>query len=412
MGTGGEFLFGVPKETFSRLNAVYDREVTPRLKEGVFLDRQSFLLGHLDEGEDLALAGELAGDAEEPARVWERLRRRADDSDGAFVLSAPLKTADGVALGSVYLKRQAADRQYFREDERLQLLGNAAVAGGVLAFTFLWILLPTWVYVDARERGVRRAPLFAFLTVISSLVGLVVYLISRPDDAKVLVCPGCGKRGERRRLLPALRAGPLGLLLRDLPLPAEAGLGLLPLVPDRDRRPERPRPRRPARKPLFSNRTPARSTCRGESMPALIRPSSGGATAVSRPLVAGLFVSSVLLSVVSWYTTQQGMALYLSPWFSFLASSACSRPSILVAWLVGVTESRRALLIGVVRRHRRRLDRLLLRQPPHLVRLARTAGHDRAGALRRARTRRSAGRRSCSRRRSPRGRSTCWRSTR
>ena len=55
MGTGGEFLFGVPKESFSRLNAVYDREITPRLKEGVFLDRQSFLLGHVDEGDDLVL---------------------------------------------------------------------------------------------------------------------------------------------------------------------------------------------------------------------------------------------------------------------------------------------------------------------------------------------------------------------
>ncbi len=55
-------------------------------------------------------------------------------------------------------------------------------------------------------------------------------------------------------------------------------------------------------------------------MPVSLRPSSAGQSAVSRPLVAGLFVSSVLLSVVSWYKTQQGMALYLSPWFSFLAS--------------------------------------------------------------------------------------------
>ena len=35
-----------------------------------------------------------------------------------------------------------------------------------------------------------------------------------------------------------------------------------------------------------------------------------------------------------------------------------------------------------LRRHGRRLDRLLLRQPAHLVRLARAAGHDRARALR------------------------------
>jgi len=82
-------------------------------------------------------------------------------------------------------------------------------------------------------------------------------------------------------------------------------------------------------------------------MPVPFRPSSAGQAAVSRPLVACLFVSSVLLSVVSWYTTQQGMALYLSPWFSFLASLGVQSALVLVAWLVGVTESRRGLLVAV-----------------------------------------------------------------
>jgi hypothetical protein len=193
MGTNSEFLFGVPKESFNRLNAVYDREITPRLKEGVFFDRQSFLLGHLDDGDDLVLAGEPGPEAETSADLLNRLRRHADRSDGSFVLSAPLKTADGVALGSLYLKRSPAERERYRQDQRLEVVGSVAGGAAVLAFTFLWILLPTWVYVDATERGVRRAWLFAFLTVISSLIGLVVYLIARPEDGKALVCPGCGR---------------------------------------------------------------------------------------------------------------------------------------------------------------------------------------------------------------------------
>ena len=193
MGTGGEFLFGVPRESFSRLNAVYDREVTPRLKEGVFFDRQSFLLGHVDEGEDLVLSGDLTGDAEEPGGVLARLRRHADDADGSFVLSAPLKTAEGLALGSLYLKRQAGEREWYRNDPRFEVAGGLAGSLAALSFVFLWILLPTWVYVDGTERGVRRARLFAFLTVISSLIGLVVYLISRPEEGKALACPGCGR---------------------------------------------------------------------------------------------------------------------------------------------------------------------------------------------------------------------------
>ncbi|HSD67601.1 MAG TPA: hypothetical protein VLF95_12905 [Vicinamibacteria bacterium] len=81
-------------------------------------------------------------------------------------------------------------------------------------------------------------------------------------------------------------------------------------------------------------------------MPVPLR-SPAGQAAVSRPLVACLFVSSVLLSIVSWYTTQQGMALYLSSWFSFLASLGVQSALVLVAWLVGVTDSRRGILIAV-----------------------------------------------------------------
>jgi hypothetical protein len=193
MGTGGEFLFGVPRESFNRLNAVYDSEITPRLKEGVFLDRQSFFLGHIEEGGDLVLPEDLVGDEEESSGVWGQLRRYAGRSEKAFVLSAPLKTADGVALGSLYVKRELPEGEGYRPDDRFEVLGGGAGAVAALAFVFLWILLPTWVYVDGTERGVRRARLFAFLTVISSLVGLVVYLISRPEDGKTLVCPGCGR---------------------------------------------------------------------------------------------------------------------------------------------------------------------------------------------------------------------------
>jgi hypothetical protein len=63
--------------------------------------------------------------------------------------------------------------------------------------------------------------------------------------------------------------------------------------------------------------------------------------------VAGLFLSSALLSVVSWYTTEQGMALYLAPWFAFLASLGIQSALVLVAWLFGVARERRAVLVAV-----------------------------------------------------------------
>jgi len=74
---------------------------------------------------------------------------------------------------------------------------------------------------------------------------------------------------------------------------------------------------------------------------------SASAVSVSRPMVKALFVASCLLSIVSWYTTQQGMALYLAPWFALLASLGVQSALVLVAWLIGLTKTSRTLLIAV-----------------------------------------------------------------
>lgn len=65
------------------------------------------------------------------------------------------------------------------------------------------------------------------------------------------------------------------------------------------------------------------------------------------PLVRGLFLASIMLSIVSWYTTFEGMSLYLSRWFALLASLGVQISLVLVAWLLGVSRSRRAQLIAV-----------------------------------------------------------------
>jgi len=65
------------------------------------------------------------------------------------------------------------------------------------------------------------------------------------------------------------------------------------------------------------------------------------------PLVRGLFLASIMLSIVSWYTTFEGMSLYLSRWFALLASLGVQTSLVLVAWLLGVSRSRRWQLIAV-----------------------------------------------------------------
>ncbi|MEZ5401246.1 MAG: hypothetical protein R2729_16365 [Bryobacteraceae bacterium] len=78
--------------------------------------------------------------------------------------------------------------------------------------------------------------------------------------------------------------------------------------------------------------------------------SSGGASPRSgfaKPIVRALFVASCLLSLVSYYTTQQGMALYLSTWFSVIASLGIQLSLVMVAWLIGFTRRDRVLLTAV-----------------------------------------------------------------
>ncbi len=194
MDTRGGFAFGVPQSAFAKLNAIYDREVTPRLKEGVFLDRQTFLLGLIDDVDDIAREALPEDKAAELVERGQRFRLDRWEPEQSFVISTPLKAKDGSGLGSLYLKRTPVrDHGSYRPGEPLEVVGGVAGAVAAASFVFLWVLLPTWVFVDARERGVRRAPLFAFLTVISSLVGLLVYLISRPETPPRLSCPGCAR---------------------------------------------------------------------------------------------------------------------------------------------------------------------------------------------------------------------------
>jgi predicted amidophosphoribosyltransferase len=52
-------------------------------------------------------------------------------------------------------------------------------------------MLPTWVYIDAQQRDLSNPGLWAFITLISLIFGLAIYLITRPSALKSLTCPKC-----------------------------------------------------------------------------------------------------------------------------------------------------------------------------------------------------------------------------
>lgn len=189
-GADGQFLFGVPREDFARLNTVWEAHGDSIVGEGAFVDRQDFVLRLVQESDDLDLS-ELSPDPDEPEGTpWAELRGH-DDRDDWMVFSAPLLASDGAALGNLYLKLEVPEPRWepWAGSTADDLLAVSGVTCG-FATVLLWFLLPTWVYVDARERGVRRAMLWSFLVLISCVLGLVVYVIARPE-ATTLKCPGC-----------------------------------------------------------------------------------------------------------------------------------------------------------------------------------------------------------------------------
>jgi len=54
-----------------------------------------------------------------------------------------------------------------------------------------WLGLPIWVYYDARSRGMEKPLLWAVLVLFSFFIGLLVYLIVRPEKVAGNICPEC-----------------------------------------------------------------------------------------------------------------------------------------------------------------------------------------------------------------------------
>ncbi len=185
MDVKGEFLFGVPAEDFARLNTAYDRFREEIERDAYYPDRQAFLrrlIGH----EDVDFGAVEGSDDEAP-----RWRSYREDDRERPLFSASIKGEAGNVLGTLYMKLGPESWEGSPYNNLVEGLGGALATVMVLSGMFLWFLLPTWVYVDARERGVERAKLWFLLVLISAFLGLIVYLIARPEQAKVLRCPGC-----------------------------------------------------------------------------------------------------------------------------------------------------------------------------------------------------------------------------
>ncbi len=206
----GEFIFGVPAQVFAKLNTGFDKNSEVINRDGHYKDRNDFLMELVDKHDNIDFSDRALSEQEgyypgrnegmiewrfykEPREDWQYSRPRT------LVLSAPVANAAGAVVGGLFLKvddsanrklyysRNYATRSAIYNDLLEPLFGTFAVLSGI----FLWFLLPSWVYIDAQQRGLSNPGVWAFIALISLVFGLAIYLITRPATMKSLHCPKC-----------------------------------------------------------------------------------------------------------------------------------------------------------------------------------------------------------------------------
>src|SRR5215211_589483 len=74
--------------------------------------------------------------------------------------------------------------------------GLAALGCGVVPCIIglaISIALAIFVYRDAKARGMDNAVLLTIVTVITGILGLIIYLLMRPKG-NLVACPSCGQK--------------------------------------------------------------------------------------------------------------------------------------------------------------------------------------------------------------------------
>ncbi len=208
----GEFIFGVPTQVFARLSEGFDRNRDMILKDGYYKDRNDFLMKLVDRHDNIDFSGRALSEQEGPGYYfgrnegmieWRFYKEPKEDWNYSrprtLILSAPVANAAGAVEGILFLKvddsvneelyysRNRAAHSHLYHEMLAPLFATLAVLSGI----FLWFLLPSWVYIDAQERAVSNPGVWAFISLISLIFGLAIYLITRPATTKSLHCPKC-----------------------------------------------------------------------------------------------------------------------------------------------------------------------------------------------------------------------------
>jgi len=210
------FIFGVPSSDFKILNNLFDKYQDTTNVNLYFADRNDFLNRLIDKKQAYRydrlifrkqLDGSVTSEVGTPIQMppplaelykigtaqgeWTGLGSQLTSHSMSTSYSTSIYDDNGKVIGGLFMKVDDsgnADKYVFEGFMVISVICSIFLA---LSCLLLWYLLPTWVYMDAKERGVNKPGTWAFLTLISLIFGLIIYLLIRPANYKSNKCPKC-----------------------------------------------------------------------------------------------------------------------------------------------------------------------------------------------------------------------------
>lgn len=130
---------------------------------------------------------------------------KGDSSETRIIINYEYVASKGLNLFSLYDSEHQYDKYYQLENSLRDMSHRLLIATSVFGAIF-WILLPIWIFVDAREKYLKAA----FWTIVAfalNILGLGLYLMLRPRFIKCrlcgkklntdwIVCPYCGDKPD------------------------------------------------------------------------------------------------------------------------------------------------------------------------------------------------------------------------
>jgi len=193
--TNGNFVMGVPSIAFDQLNHIFNKYQHLIEKDDRYFSRNDFMIKAINKYSKLNFSNSDADpvlDLLKPGPHW------YDEKPYEYLFTKPVTNTSGQIIGELYLKiDDEKNSSIYRSRFSHEMNDLYSVLNPVIGFfifisaVLLWLLLPSWVYIDARERDVKYPILWVVITVVSTVWGFAIYLIIRPTKTKTLLCPEC-----------------------------------------------------------------------------------------------------------------------------------------------------------------------------------------------------------------------------